>query len=81
MPQTDNLTIRLPIESINRLEVLAKETECSRADIAAKAVEQYLDLQEWQIHAIQEAVKEADSPDARFLEHDEVVSRMRRIHQ
>ncbi len=81
MPQTNRLTIRLPLESLNRLEILAKETERSRTDIAAKAIEQYLDLQEWQIQAIQDAVKEADSPNARFLEHDEVVNRMRRLCQ
>jgi len=79
MPQTNRLTIRLPVESMNRLDVLAHETESSRTAIAAKAIEQYLDVQEWQIRAIQDALKEADSPNARFLEHDEVVSRMRKI--
>lgn len=77
MPQTNRLTIRLPLESINRLDVLAQETASSRADIAAKAILQYLDVQEWQIREILDAVKEADSPNARFLEHDEVVTRMR----
>jgi predicted transcriptional regulator len=73
------MTIRLPMESMDRLDILAKVTERSKAYLAAKAIEQYLDTQEWQIQAIQEAVKEADSPDAKFLEHDEVVKRMKKI--
>lgn len=77
MPQTNRLTIRLPLESMNRLDLLAQETASSSADIAAKAILQYLDVQEWQIREILDAVKEADSPNARFLEHDEVVTRMR----
>ena len=81
MPQTNTMTIRLPIESMDRLDILAKATERSKAYLAAKAIEQYLDTQEWQIQAIQEAVKEADSPDAKFLEHDEVVKRMKKMVQ
>ena len=81
MPQTNTMTIRLPIESMDRLDILAKATERSKAYLAAKAVEQYLDTQEWQIQAIQEAVEEADSPDAKFLEHDEVVKRMKKMVQ
>jgi predicted transcriptional regulator len=78
MAQTSTLTIRLPEESMNRLDLLAKETAHSRADIAAKAVEQYLDVQDWHVRAIQDALEEADSPDARFLDHEEVVSRLKK---
>ena len=81
MPQTNTMTVRLPIESIDRLELLAKTTERSKAYLAAKAIEQYLDTEEWQIQAIQEAVEEADSSDAKFLEHDEVVKRMKKMVQ
>ena len=81
MPQTNTMTIRLPIESMERLELLAKATERSRAYLAAKAIDQYLDTEEWQIQAIQEAVEEADYSDAKFLEHDEVVKRMKKMVQ
>ena len=81
MPQTNTMTIRLPIESMDRLDILAKATERSRAYLAAKAIDQYLDTQEWQIQAIKEAVEEADSSDAKFLEHDEVVKRMKKMVQ
>ncbi len=81
MPQTNTMTIRLPRESMDRLEILAKATERSRAYLAAKAIDRYLDTEEWQIQAIQEAVEEADSSGAKFLEHDEVVKRMKKMVQ
>lgn len=81
MAQTTTMTIRLPVEAKNRLDALATATERSRAYLAAKAIEEYLDLQEWQIQAIQEAVKEADSPTAVFLEHDDVVRRVKKMVQ
>lgn len=78
MAQASTLTIRLPEESMNRLDNLAKEIAHPRADIAAKAVEQYLDVQEWQVQAIKDAVKEADSADAQFLAHQEVINLMKK---
>jgi len=67
------------MEANKRLEALAEATHTARDDLAAKAIEEYLDLQEYQIRAIQEAVEEADSPNAKFLEHDEVVERMSKL--
>ncbi|MCK5058767.1 MAG: ribbon-helix-helix protein, CopG family [Candidatus Aminicenantes bacterium] len=79
MPQTTTITVRLPVEDKNRLDSLAIATERSRAYLAAKAIEEYLNLQEWQIQAIQEAVREADSPNAEFVEHDEIVGRVKKM--
>ncbi len=73
MPQTTSMTIQLPVDTNNRLEALAKATHIPRNDIAARAIAEYLDLQEYQIRSIKEAVDEADSPHAKFLEHAEVV--------
>lgn len=81
MAQTSTLTIRLPEASMERLEYLSKETCHSRAEIAAEAVEQYLDVHEWHVQSIKDAVKEADSPDAVFLDHDDVVTRMRKARK
>lgn len=78
MAQSCTITIQLPEESMTRLDVLAKETSHTRADIAAQAVLQYLDVQDWQVQAIQDAVREADSPGARFLDHNEVISRFKK---
>ena len=79
MPQTTTMTIHLPMEANTRLEALAKVTHTPLNDIAARAIEEYPDLQEYQIKAIQEAVDEADSPNAEFLDHDEVVERMKKL--
>jgi RHH-type rel operon transcriptional repressor/antitoxin RelB len=79
MSQTTTMTIHLPVEANNRLEALAQVTHTPLDDLAARAIEEYLDLQEYQIKAIQEAVEEADSPNAKFLDQDEVVERMKKL--
>lgn len=79
MPQTTTISVRIPVEYKNRLDSLAQATDRSRAYLAAKAIEDYLNIQEWQIQSIQEAVREADSPNAEFVEHDEVVKRVKQM--
>ena len=76
MEQTSTMTIRLPEAIKNKLEHLAAATERTKAYLAAKAIEEFVATQEWQIQAIQEAVKEADSPQAKFIEHAAVVKNM-----
>ncbi len=66
------MTLRLDADTLNRLDELASLTERSKAWLAAQAVKDYLDLNEWQTKAISEAVKRADQPDARFFDHEEV---------
>lgn len=61
------ITLRLEPEIRDRLDKLAKATERSRARLAADAVKQYVELNEWQIAAISEAVREADR--GRFVDH------------
>jgi len=79
MSQTTTMTIQLPVDTNDRLEALAKVIHIPRDALAARAIVEYLDLQEYQIKCIQEAVEEADSPDAKFLEHDEVVEHMKKL--
>jgi RHH-type rel operon transcriptional repressor/antitoxin RelB len=76
MEPTSTMTIRLPETIKNKLEDLAQATERSKAYLAAKAIEEFIITQEWQIQAIQAAVKEADSPHAKFVEHEVVVKKM-----
>jgi len=52
-----------------------KDTDRSKAYLASRAIEEYLEIQEWQVKAIEKAVHEADSPDAQFVDHEEVVTR------
>ena len=61
------ITLRLDSATRKRLERLAKATERSRAALAAEAVRQYLDLNEWQIAAIQAGVRDADR--GRLIDH------------
>ena len=63
----DPVTLRLDPATRKRLEKLAKATERSRAALAADAVRQYLDLNEWQIAAIEAGVREANR--GRFIDH------------
>ena len=71
------MTINLPMESMKRLEILGMATKQSQTYLAAMAIEQYLDLQDWQTQAIKDAVVEADSPGAVFLDHDDVMERIK----
>jgi RHH-type rel operon transcriptional repressor/antitoxin RelB len=54
------VTLRLDGTTRKRLDKLARATERSRAALAADAVRQYLDLNEWQIAAIKAGVQEAN---------------------
>ena len=64
---TEPVTLRLEPDVRKRLDKLAKATERSRASLAAEAVRQFVELNEWQIAAIQEGVREADK--GRFIDH------------
>jgi predicted transcriptional regulator len=77
MEQSSTMTIRLPAAMKDKLERLAEATERSKAFLAAKAIEEFVAAQEWQIRTIQEALREADTPKARFMEHEAVVKKIR----
>ena len=66
------MTLRLDRDTIRRLNELAQATDRSKAWLAAQAVKTYLDLNEWQIVAIREAVAKADRRDAKFFTQEEV---------
>ena len=64
---SDLVSLRLDPEIRKRLDDLATATDRSRASIAAEAVKQYIDLQEWQISAIKAGVEQADQGE--FIDH------------
>ena len=76
----DTLTIRVDTETKRRLEQLAKATDRPRSYLAAEAIRQYVELNEWQIQEIQQAVVEADAtrPDE-WRPHAEVMRRVRAV--
>ena len=66
------LTIRIDDKIKNRLEKLAKSTARTKSYLVTHAIEGYLDVNEWQVQQIKEAVHEADQPGAEFVEHEDV---------
>jgi len=55
------VSIRIDPVSKKRLEKLAKSTGRSRSFLAAEAINEYLDLNEWQVAGIQKAIVSLDS--------------------
>ncbi|MGH7837087.1 MAG: CopG family ribbon-helix-helix protein [Candidatus Binataceae bacterium] len=64
------MTIRVDRKTKTRLEKLAKVTARTKSYLAAEAIRAYIELNEWQIAEIKQAIKEADAGD--FVDHEEV---------
>ena len=60
MPST-TLTVRVDEKVRKRLEKLAKSTARSRSFLAAEAIEQFLDANEWQVAGIRTAIASLDA--------------------
>ena len=76
MAQTTTMTVRLPAEVVDRLELIAKATDRTKSYLAGKAIEEFVAAQSWQVAAIEQAVSKADAPGAVFRDHADVVRRM-----
>ena len=63
MSQSSTMTIRLDADLKTRLDKLADATHRSKSYLAAEAVREYIELNEWQLQEIQAAVTEADAGD------------------
>jgi RHH-type transcriptional regulator, rel operon repressor / antitoxin RelB len=55
------MTIRLEPELKERLDHLAEVTQRSKSFLAAEALRDFVELNEWQIREITDAIKEADN--------------------
>lgn len=55
------MTIRLEPDLKQRLDHLAEATQRSKSFLAAQAIRDFVDLNEWQIQEIRNAIAEADS--------------------
>lgn len=60
-PKAEVVTVRLDSRLRKRLDALAAATERSNSFLAAEAIQTYLDLQEWQVEAIKEGIRQADA--------------------
>ena len=72
MSQSEVVTVRLNPELKAKLDALAESTRRSKSWLAAEAIAQYVEQETWQIQRIEEAVALADSPNAQWVEWDEV---------
>ena len=66
------MTIRLEPELKHRLDRLAEATHRSKSFLAAEALRDFVELNEWQIAEIKAALKEADEGD--FASNQDVQS-------
>lgn len=64
---SEPVTLRLDAATCKRLDRLSKATDRSRSALAAEAIRQFVELNEWQIAAIEEGVREAEQ--SRFIDH------------
>ena len=74
MPTT--LSVRVEPEVKARLDALADATQRSRSFLAAEAIREYVEINEWQLQEIQNGVAEADAGD--FASDDELASLARK---
>ena len=72
MSQSEVVTVRLTPEIKAKLDALAISTRRSKSWLAAEAIALYVEQSSWQIQMIEEAVKIADSPQAKWIEGSEV---------
>lgn len=72
---TAAFTIRLDDKILAKLDALAADTDRSRNWIAAKAIEDYVALNAWQIARIKEGIAEADRGEFATDEEVEAVFR------
>jgi RHH-type transcriptional regulator, rel operon repressor / antitoxin RelB len=67
---SSTFTVRVDTAAKKRLEKLAKNTGRSRSFLAAEAINEYLDINEWQVAGIKAAIESADRGE--FVPHDQV---------
>ena len=60
---TTTMTIRLENELKDRLDRLADATQRSKSFLAAEAIRDFIELNEWQVQEIKDSLKEADNND------------------
>ena len=65
-----SFTVRVDAAAKKRLERLAKNTGRSRSFLAAEAINEYLDVNEWQVAGIKQAIASLDRGEG--VPHEEV---------
>jgi len=67
---TATITIPIDLETRAKLTSLSKQRDCSEAQLASLALREFLDLQAWQMKAIEKGIEAADQ--GRLIDHVEL---------
>jgi predicted transcriptional regulator len=79
MSESTTISIRLEAGVKARLDQLADATHRSKSFLAAEAIRTFVELNEWQIHEIQSALREAEAGDfAKPAEVNKVLGKWRK---
>ena len=73
--QTGNVTVRMPVKTQEKLDKIAGRLDRSRNWLVNQAVEQYLELYDWQTERIRARLQEAENG-GEFLSHDEAMQEL-----
>jgi predicted transcriptional regulator len=60
MAKTATMTIRVPMEVKQKLDLIARDTRRSRSFLAGEAVASYVELHEWQVELIRRRLEEVE---------------------
>ncbi len=75
MAETQTLTIRIQPAMSERLDALASHTGRTATELAEEALKAYLAVQDWQVAAIEEAIRDVEAG-VPLIEHAAVVAWM-----
>jgi len=64
------ITIRVETEIKEKLDQMAIATKRSKSYLASEALRDYIKLNEWQLNAIQEGIRQADN--GQLIPHEEI---------
>lgn len=76
MPNSSVVTLRLDSKLKKKLDRLSVAMSRSRSFVAAEAIREYVDLNDWQISEVRKALEEADRGE--FASDHEVTRAMRK---
>lgn len=72
MAETELVSVRVPIETAQRLKALAEAMQRSKSFLGAQAIEEFVEAHEWQLAAIREGIEAANA--GQVVEHDRVAA-------
>jgi RHH-type rel operon transcriptional repressor/antitoxin RelB len=72
----DVMTVRVEPEVKTKLDKLAKATARTKSFLIADAIREYVELNEWQVEAIQEGIRQADA--GKLITHDKLKKKWER---